>query len=97
MAVFGIIGFFMKKFGFPITPLCISLVLGNMCEINLRRSLTLSQFNPMVFFTRPISCGILILALFMLFFPLITGALAKKKIKSAAEEAVEEYNKDHQE
>lgn len=97
MAVFGIIGFFMKKFGFPITPLCISLVLGNMCEINLRRSLTLSQFNPMVFFTRPISCGILILALFMLFFPLIAGALAKKKIKSAAEEAVEEYNKDHQE
>ena len=97
MAIFGIIGFFMKKYGFPVTPLCISLVLGNMCEINLRRSLTLSKFNPDVFFTRPISCAILVLAVFMLFFPLITGALTKKKIKSAAEKAVEEYNKDNQE
>ena len=39
MIVFGIIGFFMKKFGFPVTPLCIALVLGKLFETNLRRSL----------------------------------------------------------
>lgn len=95
MAVFGIIGYFMKKFGFPVTPLCISLVLGNMCEINLRRSLTLSRYNPFVFFTRPISCIILILAVFMLFFPIISGALSRGKIKKAAEKGREEFVKDN--
>lgn len=97
MAVFGIIGFFMKKFGFPVTPLCISLVLGNMCEINLRRSLTLSKYNPFVFFTRPISCIIIIFAVFMLFFPIISNFFARKKIKAAAAKGAEEYIKDNQE
>lgn len=82
MIVFGIIGFFMKKFGFPVTPLCISLVLGKLFETNLRRSLILSNGNPFVFVTRPISCIILILAVFMLFFPIISGMLANRKSKA---------------
>ena len=82
MIVFGIIGFFMKKFGFPVTPLCISLVLGKLFETNLRRSLILSDGSPFVFFTRPISCGILILAAFMLFFPIISNFLVSRKKKS---------------
>ncbi|MCF2662432.1 tripartite tricarboxylate transporter permease [Pseudoflavonifractor phocaeensis] len=84
MIAFGLIGFFMKKFGFPVTPLCISLVLGKMFETNLRRSLILSKGNPFVFFTRPISCGILILAAFMLFFPIISNTLAASRKGKAA-------------
>jgi len=87
MIAFGLIGFFMKKFGFPVTPLCISLVLGKMFETNLRRSLILSKGNPFVFFTRPISCGILILAAFMLFFPIISNTLAaRRKNKDAGKQ-----------
>ena len=82
MIVFGIIGFFMKKFGFPVTPLCISLVLGKLFETNLRRSLILSNGNPFVFVTRPVSCLILILAAFMLFFPIISSMLANRKSKA---------------
>lgn len=81
MIVFGIIGFFMKKFGFPVTPLCISLVLGKLFEMNLRRSLILSKGSPFVFFTRPISCAILILGVFMLFFPIINNMRLNKKAK----------------
>ena len=87
MIVFGIIGFFMKQFGFPVTPLCIALVLGKLFETNLRRSLILSKGNPFVFFTRPISCGILILAVFMLFFPIISNMRANKKKARAQENA----------
>ena len=87
MIVFGIIGFFMKKFGFPVTPLCIALVLGKLFETNLRRSLILSKGNPFVFFTRPISCGILILAVFMLFFPIISNMRANKKKAKEQEKA----------
>ena len=81
MIVFGIIGYFMKRFGFPITPLCIALVLGTLFETNLRRSLILSKGNPLVFLTRPISCLILILAVFMLFFPIISNMLSSKNKK----------------
>ena len=87
MIVFGIIGFFMKKFGFPVTPLCIALVLGKLFETNLRRSLILSKGNPFVFFSRPISCGILILAVFMLFFPIISNMRANKKKAKEQEKA----------
>lgn len=78
MTTFGLIGYFMKRFGFPITPLCIALVLGALFETNLRRSLILSGGNPFVFFTRPISCAIIILAVFMLFFPIIINVRGKK-------------------
>ncbi len=81
MIAFGIIGFAMKRFGFPVTPLCISLVLGALFETNLRRSLILSKGSWFVFFTRPISCVILILSFFMLFFPIITNRLTHRKIK----------------
>lgn len=81
MIAFGLIGFFMKQFGFPITPLCIALVLGKLFETNLRRSLILSNGNPFVFFTRPISHAILLLAVFMLFFPIISSLLAAGKAK----------------
>ena len=87
MIVFGIIGFFMKKFGFPVTPLCIALGMGKLFETNLRRSLILSKGNPFVFFTRPISCGILILAVFMLFFPIISNMRANKKKAKEQEKA----------
>lgn len=43
MIAFGLIGFFMKKLGFPITPLCIALVLGKLFETNLRRSYSVSR------------------------------------------------------
>lgn len=79
MIAFGLIGFFMKKFGFAITPLCISLVLGHLFETNLRRSLILSKGNWSVFFTRPISAIIFSLAIFMLFFPIINNSIIRKR------------------
>lgn len=78
MIAFGLIGYLMKKFGFAVTPLCISLVLGHLFETNLRRSLILSKGDWGVFFKRPISACIMALALFMLFFPIISNVLSKK-------------------
>lgn len=80
MIAFGIIGFFMRKYGFSVTPLCIALVLGKLFETNLRRSLILSKGSPMVFLTRPISCSILVLSVFMLFFPIINNSLHRRKM-----------------
>ena len=61
MLIFGIIGYFMRKFHFPIPPLAIAFLLSELVESNFRRSLLLSQGSPWIFFTRPISVAFLIL------------------------------------
>ena len=79
MVVIGVIGYLLKKLDFPLTPMVIGLVLGNLCESNMRRALLLSRGNWLTFFQSPIACVFLALAVFMLFFPMIRDALANKK------------------
>jgi putative tricarboxylic transport membrane protein len=66
MAAFGIVGYLMLKTGFPQAPLLLGLILGPLVESNLRRALSLFKNDFSVFVTRPISCGILLLALFVI-------------------------------
>ncbi|UMZ74290.1 tripartite tricarboxylate transporter permease [Natranaerofaba carboxydovora] len=63
--VLGLLGFFCLKFEFPIPPIVLGLILGPIIEPNFRRALTMSDMNPMIFFTRPLSLGILILAVLL--------------------------------
>lgn len=70
LIVFGLLGFVMRKLDFPIPPLTISLVLGNLMETNLRRSLILSEGSPAIFFTRPVSLVILLISMLSLLSPL---------------------------
>jgi putative tricarboxylic transport membrane protein len=57
MIIFGIVGYLFKKFGYEGAPLILSFVLGPMFEVNLRRSLLISQGSFSIFFTRPIALG----------------------------------------
>lgn len=82
MVVIGVVGYLLKKLDFPLTPMVIGLVLGNLCESNMRRALLLSRGNWMTFFQSPIACVFLALAVFMLFFPMIRDALTAKKKKA---------------
>jgi len=61
MFIFGIVGYFMRKWGFPIPPLVIAFILGPMAEINLRQSLIISDGSMLIFATSPISLVFLIL------------------------------------
>lgn len=79
MICIGIFGYYMKKLDFPLTPMVIGLILGGLCEKNMRRSLALSGGSWLTFLQNPISCFFLILAVVMLFFPLLRNYLAKKK------------------
>ncbi len=60
---FGIIGYLMEKYEFPVAPLILSLILGPMIENALRQSLIMSQGSWGIFVTRPISAGLLLIAL----------------------------------
>jgi putative tricarboxylic transport membrane protein len=59
--IFGILGFVMKKKQWPLAPLVLGFVLGDLFERALRQSLSLSGGSPIIFFNRPIS-AILVIA-----------------------------------
>jgi putative tricarboxylic transport membrane protein len=67
MVLFGVIGYFLKKFDYEAAPLILGFVLGPMYEVNLRRSLLMSQGSFGIFAERPIAlaafavCAVLIL------------------------------------
>jgi putative tricarboxylic transport membrane protein len=71
MVIFGIIGYLFKKFEYEAAPLVLALVLGPMLEAALRRSLLLSAGNPLIFFTRPISAGLMLVSFLLLVSPLV--------------------------
>ena len=54
MLAFGIIGFFLRQLNYPMAPLVLGIVLGDLLDKNLRRGLTLSDGDLSPFFTRPI-------------------------------------------
>lgn len=66
---FGILGYFMQKYDFPVTPLLLANILGPMAERGLRQSLGLSQGSLSIFFTRPITVILLILTVISLLIP----------------------------
>jgi putative tricarboxylic transport membrane protein len=71
MSAFGVVGYFMKKYGFPIAPLVLGLVLEPMLETALRQSMTLSHGSLSIFVTRPISAALIVVTLLIVAVPLI--------------------------
>jgi putative tricarboxylic transport membrane protein len=68
MVVFGVLGFVLRKYGYPMAPLVLGIVLGDLLEKNFRRGLVLSDGDLSPFFTRPISAvlfGIMALILIL--------------------------------
>jgi putative tricarboxylic transport membrane protein len=70
MLVAGLAGYGLLKGGFPLSPIVLALILGPMAEGNLRRSLVMSQGNPMIFLERPIAAAFIVVAVFSLFWPI---------------------------
>ncbi|HIE20408.1 MAG TPA: Tat pathway signal protein, partial [Rhodospirillales bacterium] len=75
---FGILGFLMRHFGFPLAPMILGVVLGNIAELNLARAMAITtDISP--FFTRPWSLFFFTIAIFSAVFPLFQGHRGKKK------------------
>jgi putative tricarboxylic transport membrane protein len=87
MILFGIVGYFMRKFGFEPAPLVLAFVLGPMLENNLRKALILSQGDLITFIQRPISGTCLVLAVLMLLSPLLPTLRKKREAVALDSEA----------
>lgn len=78
VVLFGLIGYVMDSFNMPIIPLVLGLVLGDLCEANLRSALVISKGSWMYFLQRPISCVFIILGMILILSPIV-GKIIKKK------------------
>ena len=67
--IVGIIGFLMRRYDFPVAPAVIGLILGPMAEAQFRRAMTISQGDPSVFVTHPLSLALLVIALLVIIMP----------------------------
>jgi TctA family transporter len=78
VAGFGVLGYFLIKLGCEPAPLMLGFILGPMMEENLRRAMLLSRGDWSTFVTRPISAGLLALAVLLLFV-VLSPAISKKR------------------
>ncbi|HWT31210.1 MAG TPA: tripartite tricarboxylate transporter permease, partial [Propylenella sp.] len=75
MLFFGVIGYLFKKLSYPLAPLVLALVLGDMAESSFRQSMLISQGDLGIFFSNWLVGTIVTLALVMLFWPLLSIVL----------------------
>ncbi|GDX56049.1 tricarboxylate transporter [Comamonadaceae bacterium] len=82
MMVFGVVGYLFKKLKYPMAPLVLALVLGDMAEASFRQSMLLSQGSLSIFWSNSLVGSIFGLAMLMLAWPLLaklSGLLRLKK------------------
>jgi putative tricarboxylic transport membrane protein len=65
---FGILGYIMRKLDFPLPPLLLGVVLGEMTEGNFRQALSLSEGSWLIFVQRPIALTFFIILAVVLIF-----------------------------
>ena len=93
MLLFGIVGYLMRKLDYPVAPAVLAIVLGPLAEPALRQSLLISSGDPSIFFTRTFAGPIMVVALILLFMPVLMliyrrlrgGGKRKAPSESAAE------------
>lgn len=71
MFLFSLIGYFMRKFGVPVAPCILGLVLGDLAELSFRRALLIADGSPLGLVSSPLSALLLGGALFSILYPLI--------------------------
>jgi putative tricarboxylic transport membrane protein len=77
MLVFGVIGYAFKKLQYPLAPLVLALVLGDMAESNFRNAMVLSDGSMSIFWSNGLVGSICGLAVIMLFWPAVSAAVQR--------------------
>ena len=67
---FGVLGYMLRRFGYPIAPVVIGLILGPLSEQQLRRALAISQGDPLVLIQSPLAISLYVIAAAAVLVPL---------------------------
>ncbi len=77
--LFGVVGYLMRLFGFPVAPVVIGLVLGPQFEMSLRQGLILTDNSFLAFFGHPIASGLFVVTILILTLPLIRALWRRRR------------------
>jgi putative tricarboxylic transport membrane protein len=84
MITFGVIGYFLQKYKWPVVPLVLCAILGPTLERAWIQSMSMSAGSLLIFVQRPISCGILILTIILILVSIKMMRRTKKLVLDAA-------------
>jgi putative tricarboxylic transport membrane protein len=84
MALFGILGYLMRRYGLPIPPLILGVILGPLAESYFITTMIAEANNYWVFFTRPLSGFLMVFSIGLLIMPFIRTLINKGRKKPAA-------------
>jgi putative tricarboxylic transport membrane protein len=73
MMVFGVVGYLFKKLKYPLAPMVLALVLGDMAEASFRQAMLISQGELSIFWSNPLVGSIAGLALVLLLWPVVSA------------------------
>jgi putative tricarboxylic transport membrane protein len=69
LLIFGVLGYLMRLYGYPIAPVVVGLILGPMAEQQLRRALSIAQGDWTTLVNTPLAAGLLFVAFLALVVP----------------------------
>ena len=82
MAIFGLLGYGMRKLNYPAAPLVLSFVLGQLFEEKVRQSLVISRGSYEIFIAHPLALVAWIATAFMLIYPLLQWGMGRLSLPS---------------
>lgn len=80
LLAFGLMGYFLRRFGYPIAPVVVGLILGPLAEQQLRRALAISQGDLTVLVSSPIAIVLFLLAITAVVLPIVLRARGKGQV-----------------
>jgi len=80
LLAFGLLGYGLRRFGYPIAPVVVGLILGPLAEQQLRRALAISQGDPAVLFSTPAALTLYAIAALALLLPLVLRLRGKGSV-----------------
>ena len=86
---FGILGYIMVRYDYPLSPILLALILGPMAEANMRRALVISGGDLSILVSRPIAVGLMVLAVVSL----VLSIRGHKKVEARMKEMEKEFEK----
>ncbi|WP_038207611.1 tripartite tricarboxylate transporter permease [Xenorhabdus bovienii] len=84
MVGLGVFGYILRKMNFPMSPLILGFVLGEMLEQNLRRALSISNGNFKILWSSTIAQTLLVLGALVIIIPPVLRIMNKRRNKNTA-------------
>ena len=83
MLMFGVVGYLMRKLDYPMAPAVLAIVLGPLAETSMRQSLLISSGEVSIFFERPISGPLMLIAIALFAWPVARLVINRMRGKKA--------------